>query len=94
MMDLKAEGISLREFAHKYALLIETMTECSHQGKCPKIKANYDDYGSKTINPLNATIFYYFFGADRAGRTWAQWMLASARYPNERVRRAYMRFFA
>ena len=27
MMDLKAEGISLREFAHKYALLIETMTE-------------------------------------------------------------------
>lgn len=94
MIDLKSESMTLSKFAYNYALLIETMTETSHHGKCHKIEANYDDYKDKTINPLNATIFYYFFGADRAGRTWAQWMLSSARYPNERVRRAYMRFFA
>ena len=40
---------SLREFAKSYALLIETLTEKSHNGKCPKIEANYDDYGQKTI---------------------------------------------
>jgi hypothetical protein len=94
MPDLSNEQMSLRKFAKNYALLIETMTESSHNGKCPKIEANYDDFGEKQIKPLNATIFYYFFGANRTGRTWAQWMLASARYPNDRMRRAYMRFFA
>lgn len=94
MPNLKSNNLTLRQFATNYAGLIETMTESSHNDKCPKIEANYDDFGEQTIKPLNATIFYYFFGADRAGRTWAQWMLASARYPNERVRRAYIRFFA
>jgi len=94
MQDLKSGNLSMREFARNYALLIETITESSHNGKCPKIEANYDDYSEQAIKPLNATIFYYFFGADRAGRSWAQWMLSSARYPNDRMRRAYMRFFA
>ena len=70
------------------------MITFSHGMKCPKIEANYDDYGEKTIRPLNATIFYYFFSANRSGKNFAQWMLAAARYPNDRVRRAYMRFFA
>ena len=67
----------------------------SHYGKCPKIEANYDDYREKTIRPLNATIFYYFFRASSsANRTWAQMMLSAARFPNDRMRRAYMRVFA
>ncbi len=69
--DLKSGKLTLREFASRYALLIETMTESSHSYKCPKIEASYDDYAEQTIKPLNATIFYYFFGANRAGRTWA-----------------------
>jgi hypothetical protein len=71
MPDLKSGDMTLKEFATRYALLIETMTEASHSGKCPKIEANYDDFAEQTIKPLNATIFYYFFGANRAGRTWA-----------------------
>lgn len=92
--NLSDENMTLRQFAHNYALLIEVMTESSHKGKCPKIEANYDDYNEERIKPLNATVFHYFFGANRAGKTWAQWILASARYPNDRMRRAYMRFFA
>lgn len=94
MPSLQSESMTLRQFANEYAQLIEVMTENSHYNKCPKIEANYDNFGEQKIKPLNATIFYYFFGADRAGRSWAQWMLSSARYPNEKVRRAYMRFFA
>ena len=45
MSDLKNGNLTLREFSSKYALLIETMTESSHNGKCPKIEANYDDSG-------------------------------------------------
>lgn len=94
MYDLKSPGMTLGEFATRYACLIETMTEVSHNNKCPKIEANYNDFDEKRIQPVNATIFYYFFGASRSGRTWAQYILSSARYPNEKVRRAYMRFFA
>jgi len=91
---LKNHKMTLNEFAHTYALLIETMVENSHNDRCPKIEANYDDFGEKTIRPLNATIFYYFFSANRMNKMWAQWMLSAARYPNDRVRRAYMRMFA
>jgi hypothetical protein len=73
---------------------LETLIDDSHNNLSPKIGANYDDFGDSTIKPLNSTIFYYFFSADRTKRTIAQWLLATARYPNERVRRAYMRFFA
>jgi len=74
--------------------LIEYLIEESNGFKCPKIQANYDDYAESTIRPLNSTIFYYFFSADRTKRTIAQWMLSTIRYPNEKFRRAYMRFFA
>jgi hypothetical protein len=70
------------------------MIEDSHDYKCPKIQANYDDFGDQTVRPLNSTIFYYFFSADLTKRTIAQWLLSTVRYPNEKVRRAYMRFFA
>ena len=63
--------MTLREFSHEYAKLIETMTENSHYFKCPKIEANYDDFAKETVLPLNPAIFYYFFSANRSGRTWA-----------------------
>lgn len=91
---LFARGLNLREFCEEYANMIEVLIEDSHNDRSPKIEANYDDFGERTIRPLNATIFYYFFSADRRKRTFAQWFLAAARYPNDRVRRAYMRFFA
>lgn len=63
-------------------------------GKCPKIEANYDDYNEQRIKPVNATIFRYFFGGQKMGKSWASWLLSSARYPNEKVRRAYMQYFS
>ena len=74
--------------------MIEFLIEESNQFKSPKIQANYDDYQESTLRPLNATLFYYFFSADRTRRTMAQWMLSTIRFPNEKLRRAYMRFFA
>lgn len=91
---LKNKDNSMEEFCKEYCQLIETLIEDSHNNKCPKIQANYDDFQEQTLKPLNSTIFYYFFSGDRMKRTFAQWMLASVRYPNEKVRRAYMRFFA
>lgn len=85
---------TLREFCREYANMIEVLIEDSHNDRSPKIEANYDDFAERTIRPLNATIFYYFFSADRRKRTFAQWLLSAVRYPNDRVRRAYMRFFA
>ena len=92
--DLKNTNQSLNDFSKAYSRLISAHTQSSHNFRCHKIDANYDDFGEQTIKPLNATIFFYFFSANRSGKTWAQWMLSSARYPNDRMRRAYMRFFA
>jgi ubiquinone/menaquinone biosynthesis C-methylase UbiE len=91
---LNSRNLSLREFCRQYANMIEVLIEDSHNDRSPKIEANYDDYAEKTVRPINATIFYYFFSADHRRRTIAQWLLSAARYPNERVRRAYMHFFA
>ena len=85
---------SLRTLAYDYARLIDASVESSHNFKCPKIDANYDDFASKTVMPVNATVFYYFFSTNRKGKTYAQWILSTVRYPNERMRRAYMRFFS
>ena len=87
-------SMSLRDFAREYANLIQILIEDSHNDRSPKIEANYDDFAERTVRPINATIFYYFFSADRRRRTIAQWLLSAVRYPNERVRRAYMSFFA
>lgn len=84
---------TLANFCREYAAFIELMVEDSHSGKCPKIEANYDSFSEQTVRPINATIFYYFFSADRSRKSVAQWLLAAFRYPNERVKRAYMRFF-
>lgn len=85
---------TLKEFCLNYADMIEGLIKDSHNGKSPKIEANYDDFSERTLRPFNATIFYYFFSGDRRSRTMAQWLLSAIRYPNDRVRRAYMRFFA
>ena len=89
-----SQKLSLEEFAEAYTSMIEAQIEVSNNHRCPKIQANYDDYGTETIRPLNSAVFYYFFSASRARRGLAQWMLASARYPNQKVRRAYMKFFS
>lgn len=91
---LAKKSNSLETFCVEYVKLIEALIDQSHNYKCPKIQANYDEYGESTIRPLNSTIFHFFFSADRYKRTVAQWLLSSVRYPNEKVRRAYMRFFA
>ena len=85
---------TLANFCIEYAAFIELLVEDSHGGKCPKIAANYDDFAEQTVRPINATIFYYFFSAGRSRQNLAQWLLAAIRYPNEKVKRAYMRFFA
>jgi len=85
---------TLEEFCKTYTELIEYLIDESHFGKSPKIEANYDEFKEKTIRPINATIFYYFFNVDRKKRVLAQWLISTIRYPNEKIRRAYMRFFA
>lgn len=74
--------------------MIEGLIDESHNNRSPKIEANYDDFAERTVRPLNATIFYYFFSADKRRKTIAQWLLSAIRYPNLKVRKAYMRFFA
>jgi hypothetical protein len=88
------DKMTIAEFAQEYAMMIEAQIDVSHNGRCPKIEANYNDQQNATINPLDGSVFYFFFGASRASKAWAQWILASARYPNQRMRRAYMRMFA
>jgi hypothetical protein len=92
--SFKDEQMTLREYAAEYAMFCESIIDASHGFRCPKIDANYDDYEAKTVRPLNATIFYYFFSSSKASRGWAQMLLSSIRYPNEQMRRAYVRFFA
>jgi len=94
LRGLKNKSASMDHFCKEYSQLIEHLISESHNHRCPKIQANYDDFAEQTLRPLNSTIFYYFFSGDRMKRNFAQWMLASARYPNEKLRRAYMRFFA
>lgn len=93
-IKLWGNGLSLRQLTENYADLVEHLIELSHNSRAPHIEANYDDFGERTVRPLNATIFYYFFSADRAGKRLAKLLLSAARYPNDRVRRAYMNFFA
>lgn len=92
--NLKNRQMTLSQFAHNYAAMIEASIDGSFHYKTPKIDANYDDYESKTLRPLNATIFYYFFRGNAQGRQFARWMLSTIRFPNEKMRQAYMRFFA
>ena len=61
----------MEDFAYNYSQLIESMIEVTNNYKCPKIQANYDEYGTETIRPLNSTIFYYFFSASHVRRGFA-----------------------
>ena len=91
---LKKGTNSLDQFCVSYSQLIEALVEQSHGFMSPKIQANYDSYDDATVRPINATIFYYFFSGSAQSRWFAQWLLASVRYPNQRMKRAYMRNFA
>ena len=81
------------DFCRRYASYIQFLSEQSHNFKSSQIEANYDDYQERQVRPINATIFYYFFGLSRQNKWVLQWLLSAANYPNERVRKAYMRFF-
>ena len=87
-------NVTLKEFAAEYNDCIRIMVEYSHGFKSPKIDANYDDYDYKKVNPITSSIFYYFFSASQASRAWANVILSAAKFPNERIRKAYLRFFA
>lgn len=65
----------------------------SHNNRSPKIDANYDDYHYRTVNPISSSVFYYFFSGNKLRRNLSIWMLSAARYPNEKIRRAYLKFF-
>jgi hypothetical protein len=92
--SLRRQTSSLDDFCYNYSLLVEQLISESHNGMSPKIQANYDDFGDSTVKPLNSTIFFYFFSADRTKRSIAQWLLSTVRYPNQKVKRAYMQFFS
>ena len=92
--DLFQPKQSLKEFSRKYAEFIDELIVESNYGFSPKIEANYDDWQETQSRPINSTIFYYFFSLNRTSRSFGAWMLSAAKYPNERTRRAYMRFFA
>lgn len=85
---------TLGEFSNEYAMYIESLVDASHNYKSPKIEANYNSSDERTTNPINATIFYYFFSLEKSKRAWARWFLAAARYPNDRMRAAYMKMFS
>lgn len=84
----------MEEFCVAYAELVEDLVNQSNNYKCPKIQANYDDFNEQTIKPLNSTIFYFYFSGNRWRRWAAQMFLSASKYPNQKVRNAYMRFFA
>lgn len=74
-------------------MLIEVLSEQSHHGKCKKIEANYDGFDTDAVRPFNATLFYYMFSGNSVSKAWARWILSTIRYPNEKVRKAYMNFY-
>ena len=69
--DLKKTNATLRDFSLAYSEMMKAQCDSSHNYRCHKIDANYDDFGEQTVRPLNATIFFYFFSANRSGKTWA-----------------------
>lgn len=89
-----SDSMTLKEFANIYARSLRTQVDISHNFLCPQIDANYDEYGKKTVNPISSNVFYFFFSAHKMRRRWAQVVLSAARYPNEKIRRAYLRFFS
>lgn len=89
-----SDHMTLKQFSEAYAACLRHEVEYSYNYVCPKIDANYDDIGQRNVNPINASVFFYFFSAHKLRRKWAQIILSAARYPNEKIRRAYLRFFS
>ena len=73
--------------------MIEDMIDDSYGGRSPKIEANYSDFQEKTVRPINATIFAYFFSLDKRKKSIAKYLLSTIRFPDAKLRKAYMRFF-
>lgn len=88
------DHMTIREFSKRYADALRREIALSYHEVSPKIDANYDNYGERTVKPINSAVFYYFFSAHKARRKFAQVILSAARYPNEKIRRAYLRFFS
>ena len=88
------DKMTLKKFCEIYARSLRLQVDISHNFLCPKIDANYDDYGERTVDPINAAVFYFFFSGNRSRRKLAQVILSAVRYPNEKVRKAYLRFFS
>lgn len=87
-------GHTLKSFCEEYAYRMNDMVDISHNYKCHKIEANYDDFQERSLNPLNSTIYYFFFSSNRWTRSMAGFLLSAARYPNEKLRKAYINFFS
>ena len=85
--------LTLRELSERYNDMVNHLVENSHNNRCPKIDANYEDYEYRNVNPMTGNVFYYFFSANRLRRNLASMMVSAARYPNEKIKRAYLRFF-
>ena len=62
--------------------------------RSPKIEANYDEYGEKTMKPFNAYILYFLLRSDKIARFIGQLLLSAAQYPSERIKRAYSQAFS
>jgi len=91
---LYTQDVTLREFSERYSSSLVEHVKKSHNNLCPKIDANYDDFEYKTVNPITSQVFYMFFSANRVSRGLSSMFLAAARFPNEKIRRAYLRFWA
>lgn len=89
------DRMTLKQFSSIYAESLRNQVQVSHNFLCPQIDANYyDEYEKRSASPVSSSVFYFFFSANRARRQFAQVILSAARYPNDKIRRAYMRFFS
>uniref|UniRef100_A0A7S3FZ57 Uncharacterized protein n=1 Tax=Strombidium rassoulzadegani TaxID=1082188 RepID=A0A7S3FZ57_9SPIT len=84
---------SLENFCMLYSEQIEFQVTKSHNGLSPHIAANYGAYEEETIKPLNGVFMYLFFSATRGHKLLAKFLLTTFQFPNEALRRAYLRFF-
>ena len=77
--NLLNKKMTLDQWCVEYSVMVQDLIERSNNYKCPKILANYNKQSENTIRPINATIFYFFFSANKVQRMLAQMLLDSAR---------------
>jgi hypothetical protein len=73
--------------------MIEQEVKKSHNFYSPNIEANYNPGQKDTMNPINSSVFFYFFSMNSVGKNFAKMMISTAQYPNEQIKRAYASFF-